>query len=133
MKGPCMCGDTACPSCGPAQGYDLQFEKVVEAVCHVVNMDDVVEADDVLAVLTALGKFTRIADLLGVLAEKVDLTRPMTNEDIAYVNKWLNVVKPCEKHNEWPDPSVGCVSCYKEELEAAEEHDESLGQGSGED
>lgn len=21
--GPCMCGDTECPSCGPAQGYPL--------------------------------------------------------------------------------------------------------------
>jgi len=25
-----MCGDTACPSCGPAQGHDLAFEQVCE-------------------------------------------------------------------------------------------------------
>lgn len=30
MSGPCMCGDTMCPSCGPAQGYNPQFERVCE-------------------------------------------------------------------------------------------------------
>ena len=30
MFGPCMCGDYMCPSCGPAQGYDPQFELIVE-------------------------------------------------------------------------------------------------------
>jgi len=28
--GPCMCGDTGCPSCGPAQGYDPVHEQVCE-------------------------------------------------------------------------------------------------------
>lgn len=23
MSGPCMCGATDCPSCGPAQGYEV--------------------------------------------------------------------------------------------------------------
>lgn len=27
---PCLCGDTACPSCGPAQGYDLKYEVVCD-------------------------------------------------------------------------------------------------------
>ncbi len=27
---PCLCGDTACGSCGPAQGYDPHFEKNIE-------------------------------------------------------------------------------------------------------
>ena len=26
----CMCGDSMCPSCGPAQGYDPEFEIVTE-------------------------------------------------------------------------------------------------------
>ena len=26
----CLCGDTACPSCGPAQGHDPAFEAVCE-------------------------------------------------------------------------------------------------------
>jgi hypothetical protein len=26
MNGPCLCGATDCPSCGPAQGYDLDCE-----------------------------------------------------------------------------------------------------------
>ena len=26
----CMCGDTNCPSCGPAQGFNPEFERVCE-------------------------------------------------------------------------------------------------------
>jgi hypothetical protein len=26
----CYCGDTSCPSCGPAQGFDPAFERVCE-------------------------------------------------------------------------------------------------------
>ncbi len=29
---PCMCGDTACPSCGPAQGFDPVREMVFDWV-----------------------------------------------------------------------------------------------------
>ncbi len=29
---PCMCGDTMCPSCGPAQGYDARAEAIEEAI-----------------------------------------------------------------------------------------------------
>ena len=36
---PCMCGDTACPSCGPAQGYDPEFEKVCEWLQFAVFRD----------------------------------------------------------------------------------------------
>ena len=27
---PCMCADTACPSCGPAQGFDPKWEELIE-------------------------------------------------------------------------------------------------------
>jgi hypothetical protein len=30
----CLCGDTACDSCGPAQGFDPAFERAVEALCE---------------------------------------------------------------------------------------------------
>ena len=30
--GPCICGDTACPSCGPAQGYDPILEKLYDRI-----------------------------------------------------------------------------------------------------
>lgn len=30
--GPCLCGDTACPSCGPLQGYDPQFEALCDTL-----------------------------------------------------------------------------------------------------
>ena len=33
----CLCGDTACPSCGPAQGHDPVFECIVEEV--VASLD----------------------------------------------------------------------------------------------
>jgi hypothetical protein len=33
----CMCGDTQCPSCGPAQGYDPQFERFCDAYCETVD------------------------------------------------------------------------------------------------
>ena len=34
MTGPCLCGDTACPSCGPAQGYDPAWERLEEEMCE---------------------------------------------------------------------------------------------------
>lgn len=37
--GPCMCGDTACPSCGPAQGANPEFEMVCEWLQEVVLAD----------------------------------------------------------------------------------------------
>jgi len=35
----CMCGDTMCPSCGPAQGYNPDFEIVCEWLEHCVLVD----------------------------------------------------------------------------------------------
>ena len=32
----CMCGDTNCPSCGPAQGYDPATETVCDWVLSVL-------------------------------------------------------------------------------------------------
>jgi hypothetical protein len=29
-----MCGDTMCGSCGPAQGYNPEFERAVETLCE---------------------------------------------------------------------------------------------------
>ncbi len=37
--GPCMCGDLNCPSCGPAQGYNPDFEVVCEYLAEVVLAD----------------------------------------------------------------------------------------------
>lgn len=38
---PCMCGATDCPSCGPAQGYDVRrvWSKTKRRFVHVV-VDD---------------------------------------------------------------------------------------------
>jgi hypothetical protein len=43
--GPCMCGATDCPSCGPAQGYTV----VRRWICgrwHYVNPDDGEEEEE---------------------------------------------------------------------------------------
>jgi hypothetical protein len=37
--GPCLCGDTNCPSCGPAQGADPNFDMVVEWFAEVILAD----------------------------------------------------------------------------------------------
>lgn len=34
MVGPCLCGDPACHSCGPAQGYDLAREAFYDSLCE---------------------------------------------------------------------------------------------------
>lgn len=36
---PCLCGDTNCPSCGPAQGYDPAFETVCGWMYEVLLAD----------------------------------------------------------------------------------------------
>jgi len=35
----CMCGDTMCPSCGPAQGYNVEFECVYDWLFEDVLCD----------------------------------------------------------------------------------------------
>lgn len=37
---PCLCGDTNCPSCGPAQGYDPHAELVTEWLKGVILKND---------------------------------------------------------------------------------------------
>lgn len=43
----CMCGDLACPSCGPAQGADPEKEKVLEWLLFdlLLNLSDVISED----------------------------------------------------------------------------------------
>lgn len=36
---PCMCGDVMCPSCGPAQGYNPEFEALCEWIQEDVLAD----------------------------------------------------------------------------------------------
>lgn len=30
----CLCGDIACPSCGPAQGFDPDYQAFTESMCE---------------------------------------------------------------------------------------------------
>lgn len=53
--GPCMCGATDCPSCGPAQGYRVERRKVRGRVAFVNSDDDDDDDDDETVALDADG------------------------------------------------------------------------------
>ncbi len=38
--GPCLCGDTGCPSCGPAQGHDINPEDDLCPYCERGDCDE---------------------------------------------------------------------------------------------
>ncbi len=71
---PCMCGDTACPSCGPAQGYDPKYEAAFEATFEELAKvlatnpapSSVVVSDEQLNALTTwhLEKLVQLRDKL---------------------------------------------------------------------
>lgn len=120
--GPCLCGDTACPSCGPLLGGDEPFEKVVDSVMRLLPPGDPVDAEEVAIVMRALGQFPRIADLIYVMADIVFVGPPVVDiplgtRDINYINAELEKVRPCKKHDLWPDPEAGCPACYHEALD----------------
>lgn len=77
--GPCMCGDTMCPSCGPAQGYDPVYEKMyetlsgrIDALCDGFSLTD-----------------TQKGDLLEVICTRVDayLTAQEQQHEMEYVRQ----------------------------------------------
>ena len=53
--GPCLCGATDCPSCGPAQGYILLDSDAREAM---IQSDIAEKRASLAAVVDALGSFT---------------------------------------------------------------------------
>ena len=73
MIGPCMCGDSACPSCGPAQGYDPAYELVVEFLCEsfATPCGDIVNPEWLSeTVADVLGKDQEMADALLAWAQR---------------------------------------------------------------
>lgn len=56
LSGPCMCGATDCPSCGPAQGYSLLDSDAVE---------DMIQS----AIAEKRASLAAVADALGSLTE----------------------------------------------------------------
>jgi len=59
--GPCMCGDTQCPSCGPAQGYNPELELVTDYLEFLSDKHENVEpaydcVDSIRYVLELLGQ-----------------------------------------------------------------------------
>lgn len=55
LDGPCMCGATDCPSCGPAQGYILLDSDAREAM---IKSDVAEKRASLPAITDALGSFT---------------------------------------------------------------------------
>ena len=54
-SGPCLCGATDCPSCGPAQGYAIYDEDAYEAM---IQSDIAEKRASHAAVVDALSSFT---------------------------------------------------------------------------
>jgi len=64
---PCMCGDTNCWICGPAQGHDPDFELVCDSLCEVVleDMPNIVNTEWLAEELASrLGKNQDVADVI---------------------------------------------------------------------
>lgn len=106
---PCMCGDTNCPSCGPAQGHDPDMKRLYEVMTDLAKPDGDEEQEGCDKLVRALCQFPRIADLLHVVIQGMVLKK-----NIKDINKWLDDVRPCKIHDEWPDPELGCISCYND-------------------
>lgn len=104
---PCLCGDIACPSCGPAQGYDLAFEAAVDVITEMVGTADPVDQCDVAKVLGVFSPYPRIVDLIGRLVSHGKHSHgPLSDEEAAKLNAELDAMRPCE-HGVWGD----CVEC----------------------
>lgn len=43
--GPCMCGATDCPSCGPAQGYEVRRRRTASGRIEWYNPDEEDDSD----------------------------------------------------------------------------------------
>lgn len=57
----CMCGDTMCPSCGPAQGHDPTHERLVETLAE--EMKDLLPDDEDQATRLLEWVATRVEDV----------------------------------------------------------------------
>ncbi|MFA5053339.1 MAG: hypothetical protein WC565_04735 [Parcubacteria group bacterium] len=71
---PCMCGDSCCPSCGPAQGFNPAEEIVVDYLCDHILKDSGIEGLDEIEVanllVERLGRDPELAEALYASAVK---------------------------------------------------------------
>lgn len=110
----CMCGDPYCPSCGPAQGVHPDGERILNAMLTLAKPEGEAEQEGCDKLVRALGQFSRIADLLDVLAGLIRVGgEPI---DVAQVNAALDAVRPCPEHGCWPDPDLGCAACFDRDI-----------------
>lgn len=54
-SGPCLCGATDCPSCGPAQGYTLRDEETFDEELKTLVRQ---KSQNLAAITAAQGEFT---------------------------------------------------------------------------
>jgi hypothetical protein len=89
----CLCGDIACPSCGPAQGFDPQAEAMAEAIVTALpqGLVDVLEEaqwededGDAYDHIVALVEKSRQDALQGVIA-MIDRLMAQKSEGIVTV------------------------------------------------
>jgi hypothetical protein len=121
MKGPCMCGDPYCGSCGPAQGYDPQYEEFLEAIGALTDCEEL-EWETVSALINGMMRIKPLSYYLGavgriIISQKLSCKEKLTEEDFKGLNNVLEEYPgKCLKHNEWPDSEIGCPSCYENAL-----------------
>lgn len=60
---PCTCGDTMCPSCGPAQGYDVEYQKRLDILADIFSDSPLAVNQDWL--------IDYVAGKLGMILEKM--------------------------------------------------------------
>ena len=72
---PCMCGDFACPSCGPAQGADLEHEAVCEALVTALP-------EGLVEVLEEAGWEDKEGDAYSHIVQLIDKARQDALDDV---------------------------------------------------
>ena len=87
----CKCGDTNCPSCGPAQGYDPAEELVLEWMAELARIDGDEEQAGCDKLVRTLGQFPRIAVLLEEVARHMArMNSPLMQDDVNRINERLD-------------------------------------------
>jgi len=82
----CMCGDTMCPSCGPAQGYDPRAELISEWLCDLMaELPEVVNGGWIADYLVTVFGDVLSEDTMQALA--IEAKRYFDNQRMERMNK----------------------------------------------
>lgn len=124
----CLCGDTNCWSCGPAQGFDPAFERVMEGIGLLLDPrefdtdeEETAYWDGVTEVINKLSKFTLLAQMIDIASDtitRLDRNKVSPNSPLGEkkINDCIEAIRPCPIHNRWPFDGY-CSECLVEEEE----------------